>query len=61
MHRAPKPAFWVFTEAQLLCPRSFAESHGSLLKEAFTQLILAAHIGPNLDSTGRFIGIIFET
>ena len=44
-----------------MCPRSFAESHGSLLKEAFTQLILAAHIGPNLDSTGRFIGIIFET
>jgi hypothetical protein len=61
MHSAAKPAFWVFTKAQLLCPRSFAESHGSLPKEAFTQRILAAHIGPNLDSTRRFIRIIFET
>ncbi|KPK91717.1 MAG: hypothetical protein AMJ94_06735 [Deltaproteobacteria bacterium SM23_61] len=61
MHTAPKPAFWEFMKAWLLCPRSFAESHGSLPKEAFTQRILAAHIGPNLDSTWRFIRIIFMT
>jgi hypothetical protein len=40
----------VFTKAQLLCARAFAEPHGSRPKETFTGRILPRHggdIGPN--------------
>jgi hypothetical protein len=49
----------VFTVAQLLRSRSFAEHQGCGQRGVYTRRVLAARIAPALGSKGEFFLIIF--